>query len=284
MSKQADPACWRQAWPRRPGRPLLAVGLSLVVAAAPFWPAAVASPAAPPPARQLDLRQLDLRFEEGELAGRFVYALVVGTFFEWNTDPTAIPGLFGEIRRRTRLRPRVDFNAVGMSSAELFTNPFLIMTGNRLFRLAEEEIDNLRAYLLAGGAIYADDCGGADYSFRHLLRQVLPKHELQEVPADHPIFTSHYSLAGVPKILDLYGTEAKGLGIFIDGRLAIFYTYDTDIPCGWEKNPDGSFVHILGSGKHEQAIRLGVNVVTYFLTQLQARQAAGASGEVADER
>jgi hypothetical protein len=85
----------------------------------------------------------------------------------------------------------------------------------------------------------------------------------------------------VPKILDLYGTEAQALGLFLDGRLAVAYTYDTDVPCGWEKHPDGSFVHMLSPEKHEQSIRFGVNVAVHFLSRHLAR--IEAEGEDDDE-
>jgi len=228
---------------------------------------------------ELDLRNVKLAFEDGELVGEVCYSLVVGTFYEWNTDPTAVPGLFSEVNRRTRIKARVDFSTVSLDSEELFANPFLIMTGNRFFSLADEEVANLRRYVLAGGFIYADDCGGADWSFRQMIGKILPDCKLAEVPKTHPVFSSHYKLSGVPKVLDLYGTEAKGLGVFVDGRLGVFYTYDTDVPCGWEKYADGSFVHLLTPHKHEQSFKMGVNVIIYALKDLYERTSEQAAGE-----
>ncbi len=182
-----------------------------------------------------------------------------------------MPGLFSEINRQTKIKARVDFSTVGLDSEELFANPFLIMTGNRFFSLSDEEIANMKNYVLAGGFIYADDCGGADWSFRHMIGKVFPEHKLEEVPKDHPVFSSHFKLSAVPKILDLYGTEAKAFGIFIDGRLAVLYTYDTDVPCGWEKHPDGSFVHLLTPAKHTSSLELGVNIIIHALQEVHKR-------------
>lgn len=237
--------------------------------------AAAAARAAEADARkpQLDLRNVSLRIENEQLAGEISYSLVIGTYYEWNTDPTAVPGLLGELASRTRLKARVDFTTVALESAELFRNPMLIMTGNRYFVLTDKEIANLRAYVLAGGFVYVDDCGGADNSFRNMISKIFPDHALEEVPADHPVYTSHYKLSGVPKILDLYNGPAKGYGIFIGGRLAVFYTYDTDVPCGWEKSPDGSFVHLLTPEKHEESLKLGINVVIHALRELANRTA-----------
>jgi len=244
----------------------------MIVAAA----GALAEDEAPP----LDLHNVKVKLEEGVLTGEFSYSLVVGTYYEWNTDPTAVPGLFSEINRQTKIKARVDFSTVSLDSEELFANPLLIMTGNRFFSLSDEEIANLKDYVMAGGFIYADDCGGADWSFSQMIGKVFPEHKLEEVPKDHPIFASKFKLSAVPKILDLYGTEAKAFGIFVDGRLAVLYTYDTDVPCGWEKHPDGSFVHLLTPAKHKSSFEFGINVVVHVLEEVCRR----ASKEPPEEK
>ncbi len=207
------------------------------------------------------------RQTDGSLSGGFGYSFIIGTYYEWNTDPTAIPGLFDEYSRRTGVQAEIEFVPVNLADPELQRNPLVIMTGNRHFVLTDEEIDNLRSYLLKGGFLYADDCGGADQSFRRLLNRILGEISLQELPIEHPLFSAHYAIERMPKIVDLYQGPPKAYGGYIDGRLAIVYTYDTDIPCGWEKNPDGSFVHVLAPGKHEAAIRFGVNVLAFALQQ-----------------
>jgi len=222
-----------------------------------------------PTAFGLGLERVNVRLDkDGKLTGAFEYSLIVGTFYEWNTDPTAVPGLFDELTRRTGLKAQVDFISVGLDEERLLKNPFLVMTGNRYFRLTDEEIANLRRYLERGGFLYADDCGGADESFRHLLKKVLGKVRLEKLAPSHPVFSSFYRLPGVPKIIDLYHGEATAFGAYVGGRLAVLYTYDTDVPCGWEKNPDGSFVHLLTPAKHENSIRMGVNILMYALRQI----------------
>jgi len=237
-------------------------------------PEAPPSPDASTPPARLDTRSVRLRLSDGKLTGSFEYSLVVGTFYEWNTDPTAIPGLMSELSRRTGVRATVVFTPIGLDEDRIRRNPLLILTGNRFFHLTDSEAENLRRYLRAGGFIYADDCGGADRSFRAMVKTLLPESELVDLDASHPIFRSFYKLPGTPKVLDLYGGPAKGYGAFLGDRLALFYTYDTDVPCGWEKNPDGSFVHLLTRDKHEAAYRMGVNVVMYVLRELHRRRVA----------
>jgi hypothetical protein len=64
---------------------------------------------------------------------------------------------------------------------------------------------------------------------------------------------------GVPKIHEHDGKPAQGFGVFVDGRLVLYYTYQTDLGDGWE-DPE---VHKDPPEKHETAIRMGVNLFTY---------------------
>jgi len=76
----------------------------------------------------------------------------VGLFYEWNTDPTAIPGVLEQLSTRTGVQAKVDFKAIALDDARLFRNPFLMLTGSRAFRLSDTEIQNLRRYLQGGGS------------------------------------------------------------------------------------------------------------------------------------
>ncbi|MDP6379699.1 MAG: DUF4159 domain-containing protein [Phycisphaerae bacterium] len=211
---------------------------------------------------------LKLAEKDGKLIGSFTYRLTVGNFYEWNTDPTAIPGILRELAARTGIDARVEFKAVGLDDAGLFRNPLLMMTGNRMFRLSPEEIKNLGRYLTSGGFLYVDDCGGADWSLRRMMKNVLPDAKLVEIGTDHPLFSQLYNLKDVPKVVDLYHGPAKVFGMTVgDNRLAVVYTYDTDMPCAWERYPDGSYVHVIEAKKRESAMRFGVNVLLFALRQ-----------------
>ena len=205
--------------------------------------------------------------KHGKLVGSFTYQLMVGTFFEWTTDPTAVPGILGELAKRTGVKAKVDFKAVAISDPQLLRNPVLLMTGNRAFFLSKKEQKNLLRYLKSGGFLYVDDCGGADWSLRKMIGQILPEAKLEPIKPGHAIFQRPYKLPGVPKVVDLYHGPAKMFGAKIDGRLALVYTYDTDLPCAWERYPDGSYVHVIAAKKREAAMRLGVNVLDFALRQ-----------------
>ena len=83
------------------------------------------------------------------------------------------------------------------------------------------------------------------------------------VPLDHAIYRAFYELAGPPKIHEHDGKPPQGYGVFDGERLMIFYTYEADIGDGLED----ADVHNDPPEKHEQAIRMAVNILYYALTR-----------------
>ena len=105
-----------------------------------------------------------------------------------------------------------------------------------------------------------DDNYGMDESIRREIARLFPGTSLEEVPASHPIYNLVYQFPqGIPKIHEHDGKPAQGFGLFLDGRLAIFYSYQSDLGDGWE-DPG---VHNDPPEKHEEALRMGVNLFAY---------------------
>ncbi|HQO33885.1 MAG TPA: DUF4159 domain-containing protein, partial [bacterium] len=126
------------------------------------------------------------------------------------------------------------------------------------------EREHLRDYLRRGGFLWADDNYGMDSSFRSEMQQMFPDHPLVELPHDHPIYHYFYSFdTGPPKIHLHDGLPAQGFGIYLDGRLVVFYTYQSDIGDGMESqgvHPEDS------AEKHESALQMGINIVLFALS------------------
>jgi hypothetical protein len=102
-----------------------------------------------------------------------------------------------------------------------------------------------------------------DASFRREIRRVLPGEELVELPFDHPIYLSHFKFPnGLPKIHEHDGKPAQGFGLFTDGRMVVFYSYQSDLGDGWE-DPD---VHGDPAEKRMAALRMGANLVVWRLS------------------
>jgi hypothetical protein len=184
---------------------------------------------------------------------------------DWYANPSGLPNLLRSIRERTRLPVTEQPGRTRVTDPALWTFPYLYMTGHGNVRFSEEEVRLLRRYLLGGGFLHADDNYGLDESFRREIRRVFPDRELQELPADHPVFHSFYEFPdGLPKIHEHDGKPPQAFGIFERGRLVVFYSYESDLGNGWEDADRYDTPPEL----REAALRMGVNLFVYALSQV----------------
>jgi hypothetical protein len=179
---------------------------------------------------------------------------------DWYANPSSLPNLLRAIAERTTIPVTARERVVTLRDADLWQTPYLYMTGHGNLRWSDDELVTLRRYLQQGGFLHADDNYGMDESLRRELKRLFPDHPLIEVPVDHPVYHLVYDFPqGLPKIHEHDGKPAQGFGIFIEGRLVVFYSYQTDLGDGWE-DPE---VHRDPPDKREAALRMGVNLFAY---------------------
>ena len=182
---------------------------------------------------------------------------------DWYANPSSIPNLLRAIRERTSLRVERQEARVRLGDERIWDLPFLHVTGHGNIKLEPNEVSRLREYLLRGGFLHVSDNYGLDTAFRREIARVFPDRPLIDVPLTHPIYNIVYAFPrGVPKIHEHDGKPARGFGIFIGDRLAVFYDYESDLGNGWE-DPE---VHKDPPELHEAALRMGVNLFTYAVT------------------
>ncbi|MBT8477656.1 MAG: DUF4159 domain-containing protein [Gemmatimonadetes bacterium] len=182
---------------------------------------------------------------------------------DWYANPSSLPNLLDEIGRRSTLRVSDRPAEVRLTDPDLADYPYLYVTGHGNISLSDREVDVLQRHLRAGGFLHVDDNYGLDQSFRREIARVFPDEELTDVPLNHPIYNIRYDLPqGLPKIHEHDGLPAQGLGIFLDGSLRVFYSYQSDLGDGWEDET----VHGDPPDLREQAIRMGVNLFLYALS------------------
>jgi hypothetical protein len=182
---------------------------------------------------------------------------------DWYANPSSIPNLLTAIRERTSLKVEKAEARVRLADDRLWDFPFLHVTGHGNIRLSETEVAKLREYLLRGGFLHVSDNYGIDSSFRREIARVFPDRPLIDVPLSHPVYHLVYDFPkGLPKIHEHNGKPARGFGIFIGDRLAVFYDYECDLGNGWED----SEVYHDPPELHEAALRMGVNLFTYAIT------------------
>jgi len=179
---------------------------------------------------------------------------------DWYANQSSITNLLEAIRDRTALPVATRERVVRLTGPELWEVPYLHMTGHGNVRFSDEEAAALRAYLENGGFLHADDNYGMDDSFRREMARIFPDNPLLEVPWDHEVYHIFYDFPhGIPKIHEHDGLPAQAFGLFIDGRLAVYYSYQADLSDGWE-DPE---VHEDSAAVREAAIRMGVNLFLY---------------------
>ncbi len=182
---------------------------------------------------------------------------------DWYANPSSLPNLLAFIGEHTGIYISESPARVSLLDEELFSYPFVYMTGHGNIVFSEEEILRLRRYLTHGGFLHADDNYGMDASFRREIGRVFPDRDFVLLPPDHGIFHCHFDFPqGLPKIHEHDDEPAEALGIFSDDRLALLYTYQSDLGDGWE-DPE---VHRDPEPLRQAALRMGANIVVWVLT------------------
>ncbi|HEX5829328.1 MAG TPA: DUF4159 domain-containing protein [Gemmatimonadaceae bacterium] len=183
---------------------------------------------------------------------------------DWYANESSLPNLIAAIRERTSLPVEPEEKRVRLTDPELWDYPFLHVTGHGNLRLSDEEVQRLREWLLRGGFLHVDDNYGLDPSFRREIARVFPDRELVDVPLTHPIYHVVYAFPkGLPKVHEHDGKPARGYGIFVGDRLAVFYSSESDLGNGWE---DVGTYPGDPPALHEAALRMGVNLFVYAVT------------------
>lgn len=183
---------------------------------------------------------------------------------DWYSDETSLKNLLHAIKTRGEIRVAQQKEAVVTATdPDLWNYPLLFVTGHGNVKLNDEEVRSLRRYLDQGGLLWADDNFGMDKSFRELMQRIYPASPLVELPFNHEIFRRPYPFpAGAPKVHEHDGGPPRVFAIVKDGRLAVLYTFDTDIGNGIED----AGVHDDPQAKRDAAMRFALNIATYAVS------------------
>jgi hypothetical protein len=183
---------------------------------------------------------------------------------DWYNDPSAEVNLLNVVHQETGLEVDARYQFVQVDDEKLFTYPFLFLTGHGNISFTDLEVRRLRAYLENGGFLYADDDYGMDKAFRREMKKVFPEQDLVELPFSYGLFHVLFDFpGGVPKTHRHNGKPPQGFGLFVHGRLVVLYTYESNPSDGWA-DPE---VHNDPEAKRQEALRFGVNIVIWALTE-----------------
>ncbi|MGE5797038.1 MAG: DUF4159 domain-containing protein [Ignavibacteria bacterium] len=183
---------------------------------------------------------------------------------DWYNDPSAEVNLLNFVHANTNIDVNPEYSFVDLASDEIFSYPFLFLTGHGNVVFTQEEALKLNKYLENGGFLYIDDDYGLDNAIRREMKKVFPDKDFIELPFNHLIYNIVYDFnSGPPKTHEHDKKPSQGFGLFIDKRMVVYYTYECNPSDGWA-DPD---VHNDPENKREEALRFGTNIVVWALTQ-----------------
>jgi hypothetical protein len=198
---------------------------------------------------------------------------------DWDWARHAMTFLGHQLRERTRLAINASDRVVTFSSPDLAKLPFVYMTGHKDFRLTETEVANLRAYLLGGGYLWADDSTHYqdetfDQAFRRELARILPDAPLERLGMDFAGFKTGYDLSQGYKGYAIPPGDKYRLdyieGVTLGNRVSVVYTrndYGDGLNIDAHTHPlHVSLTDLSPAEMQEGAVRMGMNLTLYFLT------------------
>lgn len=181
---------------------------------------------------------------------------------DWYNDPNEEVNLLKFVSENTLVNVIPVYEFVEISDDKFYSYPFIFMTGHGNIVFSDSEVKRLRTYLENGGFLYADDDYGMDRAFRREMKKVFPEQELVELPFSFGLYHCHYDFPqGPPKTHAHDSKPAQGFGLFHNGRLVVYYTFEANPSDGWN-DPE---VHGDTQEKHQEALRFGTNIVVWAL-------------------
>ena len=183
---------------------------------------------------------------------------------DWYNDPSAEVNLLRYARTAAGLDVDPGYVPVEAGSEQLFSYPVVFLTGHGNIVLSDRDVRNLRTYLHNGGFLYADDDYGMDRAFRREMKKVFPDQELTELPFSFGLYHAPFAFpAGPPKTHAHDDKQPRGYGLFHNGRLVVYYTFESNPSDGWV-DPE---VHGDQPAKREEALRFGTNILVWALSR-----------------
>lgn len=179
---------------------------------------------------------------------------------DWYSNPTSLPNLVKFCNQMMKTDIDVNVAVVDAGSIDIFNYPFVHMTGHGNVFFSENDVNNIRNYLLAGGFLHIDDnYGMKDYAMSQ-MQKVFPELQWVELPYSHEIFQKPYSFPdGLPKIHEHDNKAPQAFAMIYEGRIVCLLTYECDLGDGWEDQR----VHYDSNETRQKALQMGANIISY---------------------
>jgi hypothetical protein len=215
--------------------------------------------------------------------------LEYGTTQDWNTDPGDVDNLMRHVRSAVGLwygwrHLNVNELVATHKSGGQCKIPCLYVSGHEAFDFTPPQREAVQQYVLDGGTLLGDACCGRPEfaaSFRAEVRKMFPDRALDDLERDHPVFRAFHPYQSVNVISYKLGTKSVSqgppelLGMNIGTRAGVILS-PWDLSCGWDEH-----THEHGVRLHPgDAIRLGINLISYIAALRQVAEAQSVTREI----
>ena len=199
----------------------------------------------------------------------------------WSVDYPDGDRIFARgLRRFTTLDVRSVEQAVNPDDAESMGYfPFMVVGLPGYWQLTDEQVKNIRSYLLKGGFLFADSFFGSEVwpPFVDGLKRIFPEYPVIDLDASHPVFHTVYDIpplnqTQIPNMNSLLrggggwlsdGQVPHWRGIVDEhGRLLVLIAFNNDVwdSLQWADDPR------YPAERANLGLRLSVNIAVYALT------------------
>jgi hypothetical protein len=204
----------------------------------------------------------------------------------WDDDsPEADLNLTFRLFQVTSLKIRPGLNYINITTGELERYPFVYMAASGRLVLRDQEVTDLRKYLLNGGFLMADDFWGDDQwdHFYGQMKRVFPDREPVELSLDDRIFQTVYSFKQEPQMPSVgsflqtgqsfdpywpYGNKDHGphyYAIYDDKhRMMAILCHNNHFGDGWEHESEDQ--RYFEKFSEKMAYPMFINIVYYAMT------------------
>jgi hypothetical protein len=187
----------------------------------------------------------------------------------WNTDPGGPENLLRTLARDTNVKVTFRRKTVDPATDSLKDIQFLYLSGCQELAFSQQAVESLRGFLGRGGTLFIDNSQGLktfDTTVRREMKRILPDSEFKPIGLDHELFSTYFKVSKVAftpaiKRLDPKLETPQFEGLQLDGDLRVIYSR-YDLGGGWQgdEHPQSKGYAVA------DAMRLGVNIVTYAMT------------------
>ncbi|MBE51106.1 MAG: hypothetical protein CMP51_05390 [Flavobacteriales bacterium] len=183
---------------------------------------------------------------------------------DWYANPSSLPNLVKFCNKNINTNINENIATVETKDKAIYNYPFIHMTGHGNVIFNDNEIENLRNYLLSGGFLHIDDNYGMDPYIKRELKKLFPNNKIVELPYNHLIFNQTYKFSnGLPKIHQHNSEDPIAYAIIEKGKIILLYTYESDLSDGWENQE----IHNNSEIKRQEALKMGANIIEYSFSK-----------------